>query len=89
MSNTVPSPVGGRRQANFREKILLGGAGGVNALQISSDGGNSTGAEFFDFCGTRAGQRWIFELPGENDRRGSWRAGRPPDLPAREKAEVG
>ena len=26
MSNTVPSPVGGRRQANFREKILLGGS---------------------------------------------------------------
>ena len=32
------------------------------------------------FCGTRSGWRWIFELPREYDARGSWRAGRPPDL---------
>ena len=32
------------------------------------------------FCGTRSGRRRIFELPQGVDARGSWRAGRPPDL---------
>ena len=74
---------------NFREKMIFGGTGGPGALLTSSDGRNSTGAEIFGFCGTRAGRRWIFELPQGVDARGSWRAGRTPDLPAREKAEVG
>ena len=73
---------------NFSEEIIRKGAGGPDALLTSSDGRNSTGAEIFGFCGRRAGRRRIFELPQGFDARGSWRAGRPPDLPAREKAQV-
>ena len=66
---------------NFRENLILGGAGGPGALQTSSrmeeDGTETRNS---DFCGTRSGWRWIFELPQEFDARGSWRAGRPPDL---------
>ena len=37
------------------------------------------------FCGSQSGRRRIFELPREFDARGSWRAGRPPDLFGLEK----
>ena len=33
-----------------------------------------------DFCGTQSGVRATSRLPRRNGRRGSWRAGRPPDL---------
>ena len=42
--------------------------------------GNNTEAKNSGFCGRRAGRRRIFELPQGFDARGSWRAGRPPDL---------
>ena len=74
---------------NIREKMIVRGTGGPDTLLTSPVGGNSTGAENSGFCGTRAGQRWIFELPQSFNARGSWRAGRPPDLPAREKTLVG
>ena len=66
--------------SNLREKMIVGGAGGPGALQTSSIGENSTEARSSGFCGTRSGQRRIFELPQGFDARGSWRAGRPPDL---------
>ena len=74
---------------DFCVEMIFGGARGPDALQTSSIGGDCSEAGNSGYCGTRSGRRRIFELPRENDRRGSWRAGRPPDLPAREKAEVG
>lgn len=38
-----------------RENITWGGAGGVNALQTSSIGENSTGTGISDSCGARSG----------------------------------
>ena len=51
--------------------------------------GNNNEAKNSDFCGARAGERRYAELPQEFDTRGSWRAGRPPDLFAREENGTG
>ena len=79
MGNTVPTSVGRGRSGdgylNFRENLMLAGAGGPDALQTSSrmeEDGTETGNS--DFCGTRSGRRWIFKLPRGFDARGSWRA---------------
>ena len=71
---------------DFCVEMIFGGAGGPGALQTSSIGENTTGARSSGFCGTRAGWRWIFELPQGVDARGSWRARRPPDLFGGKKA---
>lgn len=52
-------------------------------------GENGAESEFFDLCGARSGDGEICGLPRQDGRCGSWRAGRPPDLPARKKAEAG
>ena len=66
---------------NFREKVMLAGAGGPDSLQTSPRiGERKTGTEFSDFCWAQAEWRRNAELPQEFDARGCWRAGRPPDL---------
>ena len=55
--------------------------------EFPPNGQNGTEAGVSDFCGARSGERWNIELPRGNVARGNWRAGRPPDLPAREKAK--
>ena len=65
--------------------MLVVGAGGPVALQTSSMGGAGTEAGNSDFCGARSGAGEICRLPLVNVGRGSWRAGRPPDLFGLEK----
>ena len=48
--------------------------------EFPPNGQNGTEAGVSDFCGARSGERWNIKLPRGNDARGSWRAGRPPDL---------
>ena len=55
-------------------------------LRIGEDG---TGEGEPRFCGAQSGRRRYAELLRGFDARGSRRAGRPPDLPAREKNKVG
>ena len=55
-------------------------------LRMGEDG---TGEGEPRFCGAQSGRRRYAELLRGFDARGSWRAGRPPDLPAREKNKVG
>ena len=74
---------------NFHKNLMLEGAGGPDALQTSPRmGGDDTGAESSDFCRTRTGggdgmRNFHKNLMLE----GGWRAGRPPDLLAREKTK--
>ena len=74
---------------NLCEDLMLVGAGGPVALQTFSMGEDSAEAGNSDFCGARPGAGEICRLPRGNVGHGSWRAGRPPDLPAREKNKVG
>ena len=80
---------GGGDMLNFLRECWsreLGGWGNSRPLRMGEGG---TVAGFSGFCGARSGRRRIFELPRVFFGRGSWRAGCPPDLPAREKSEVG
>ena len=89
-----PTSAGRRRNGgemrNFRKNLMFEGAGGPGALQTSPRiGERKTGTEFSDFCWAQAEWRRNAELPQEFDARGCWRAGRPPDLLAREKTKPG
>ena len=79
---------GGDMQAAAREcwSWELEGRSPSRPLRIGEDG---TGEGEPRFCGAQSGRRRYAELLRGFDARGSWRAGRPPDLPAREKAEAG
>ena len=76
--------------ADCRGKMEGVGAGGLDALQTSSDGGKAIPERKIPIPAVRGrdvGE--ICKLPRQDGRCGSWGAGRPPDHPAREKAEVG
>ena len=79
---------GGDMQAAAREcwSWELEGRSPSRPLRMGEDG---TGAGEPRFCGAQSGRRRYAELLRGFDARGSWRAGRPPDLPAREKNKVG
>ena len=59
---------------------MLGGAGGPDALQTSSEGVRRYRSGNFRLLRCALGREAECELPREFDARRSWRAGRPPDL---------
>ena len=58
---------------------------GINGRMLRM-GENGIKAEISNFCSARPGAGEICRLPRGNVGRGSWRAGRPPDLPGWKKA---